>query len=265
VNDLLKLLDVATEAIALARDVTRARPPGMVFAKGDRDMTSETDLAVEDAVREFLIARTPEIGFLGEEAGVAGGRAQNLLWVLDPIDGTANFVHGIPLYAISLGLVSGDTPLVGVVDMPALGRTYSGARDLGATCNGVRIRGGPRRNLGDAIIAIGDYAVGDDSTRKNVIRLALTEALCANVQRVRMLGTAATDLVFVADGSLDGSVMFSNKPWDTSAGVLIAREAGISVLDVDGSPYTLNSKGTVAVAATLAEELMTLILGVTRR
>jgi myo-inositol-1(or 4)-monophosphatase len=263
VTDLLELLDVAMEAIALARDVVRSHLPGMISAKGDRDMASEADFAVERTVRQFLTVRTPEIGFLGEEEGTAGGRPQELSWVLDPIDGTANFIHGIPLYAISLGLVSGGTPLVGVVELPALGRTYSGAKGHGATCNGVRLRGSRCQDLGDAIVAIGDYAVGDGAASKNVARLALTEALAARVQRLRMLGTAATDLALVAHGSLDGSVMFSNKPWDTSAGVLIAREAGVSVLDIDGSPHTLGSRGTVAVAAPLAEDLMALVRGAT--
>ncbi len=258
------LLAVATDAVALARDIVVDRAPGTVVAKGDRDMTSETDIAVERAVRRFLALRTPEIGLLGEEEGLTAGSSDELTWVLDPIDGTANYVRGVPLYAISLGLVSGNSPVVGVVEIPVLSRTYSAAQGLGATCNGTRLRASRRRELADAIIAVGDYAVGEGAAGKNVPRLALTEALSARAQRVRMLGTAAIDLALVAHGSLDGSVMFSNKPWDTSAGALIAREAGASVLDLDGTPHTLESRGTVAVATPLADDLMALIHDVTR-
>lgn len=227
---LLRLLAVATEAVALAREIVLSRKPGVVTAKGDRDMATEVDYAVEQALRKFLADRTPEIGFLGEEEGRSAGRPGELLWVLDPIDGTANFVHGIPLSAISLGLVEGDVSLLGVIDMPFLERLYTGARGFGSECNGQPIRGSQCSRLSDAIIGIGDYAVGDNAAIKNSTRLALTGLLAANIQRVRMLGTAATDLAWVAHGNLDASVMFNNKPWDTSAGVLIAREAGVLVL-----------------------------------
>jgi myo-inositol-1(or 4)-monophosphatase len=160
---------------------------------------------------------------------------------------------------VSLGLVAGDRSILGVIEMPFLGKRYAAADGLGATCNGQPIHGSTCSSLSDALIAIGDYAVGTSASDRNRVRLALTTLLAANVQRVRMLGTAATDLAWVAEGNLDASVMFTNKPWDTSAGVLIAREAGVQVLDVDGSQHTFNSTGTVAVAAPLAAELLSLI------
>lgn len=258
-TDLLRLLAVATEAVELARTIALSRQPGVITAKGDRDMASEVDYAVEQALRKFLADSTPEVGFLGEEEGRSAGRSDELLWVLDPIDGTVNFVHGLPLTAISLGLVAGDESLVGVIDMPFLGTIYTGAKGVGARCNGQPIRGSECSQLSDALVAIGDYAVGDQAEAKNATRLALTGLLATNVQRIRMLGTAATDLAWVAHGNLDASIMFNNKPWDTSAGVLIAREAGVQVLDVDGSQHTVSSVGTVAVAAPLAEDLLMLI------
>jgi myo-inositol-1(or 4)-monophosphatase len=259
VTDLLRLLAIATEAVELAREIVLSRRPGVLTAKGDRDMASEVDYAVEQALRRFLADRTPEIGFLGEEEGQTAGRSDELLWVLDPVDGTVNFVHGLPLSAISLGLVAGDASLLGVIDMPFLGLLYTGAMGFGARCNDQVIRGSECDRLGDALVAIGDYAVGEQADEKNATRLAMTGLLAGRAQRVRMLGTAATDLAWVAHGRLDASIMFNNKPWDTSAGVLIAREAGVLVLDLDGSEHTFNSVGTVAVAAPLAEELLALI------
>ncbi|TDU89455.1 myo-inositol-1(or 4)-monophosphatase [Kribbella voronezhensis] len=258
-TDLHALLATANEAVSKAADIIRSRQPGMLTAKGDRDMASEVDYAVEKALRRFLAAATPQIGFLGEEEGRTAGNSDELLWVLDPVDGTVNFIHGLPIVAVSLGLVAGDHSILGVIDMPLMDRRYAAADGLGATLDGQSIRGSKCARLSDALVAIGDYAVGEAATQKNVQRLALTALLAANVQRIRMLGTAATDLAWVAEGILDASVMFTNKPWDTSAGVLIAREAGVQVLDIDGSQHTFNANGTVSVAKPLAAELLDLI------
>lgn len=258
-TDLSRLVNIANEAVDIGRKAAVTQDLGTVTSKGDRDMASEVDFAIEQAIRAHLATATPEIGFLGEEEGRSGTNSGNLLWVLDPIDGTANFVHGIPLVAISLGLVAGDRSLAGVIDMPFLNRRYAGSLEGGAYCNGRRIHGSNCTRLKDAIIAIGDYAVGEGAGERNASRLALTSLLAAQIQRVRMLGTAATDLAWVAEGSLDASIMFNNKPWDTSAGVVIAREAGVQVLDVDGTQHTFHSRGTVAVAAPLAAGLLDLI------
>jgi myo-inositol-1(or 4)-monophosphatase len=259
VIDLSALLTTANEAVTTAGTIIRSRQPGVLTAKGDRDMASEVDFAVEQALREFLAKATPDIGFLGEEEGRTAGSSDELLWVLDPVDGTVNFVHGMPMVAVSLGLVAGDRSILGVIDMPFLDKRYAAADGLGATRNGQTIRGSACGSLNDALVAIGDYAVGTGAAERNRVRLAMTALLVASVQRIRMIGTAATDLAWVAEGNLDASVMFTNKPWDTSAGVLIAREAGVQVLDVDGSQHTFNSAGTVAVATPLAAELMDLI------
>jgi myo-inositol-1(or 4)-monophosphatase len=259
VKDLDELLAVADQAVDIASRRVVSQTPGIVTSKGDRDMASEVDYAVEKELRRYLAEKTPDIGFLGEEEGRSGGRRDELLWVLDPIDGTANFVRGLPLVAVSLGLVDGDSSLVGIIDMPFLHRRYAGRSGGGTTCNGARIRGSNCGRLEDAMVAVGDYAVGDRAAAKNASRLALTGLLAARAQRVRMLGTAATDLAWTAHGYLDASIMFSNKPWDTSAGVLIAREAGLQVLDLDGAQHTFHSQGTVAVPEPLADQLFGLI------
>ncbi|WP_427887036.1 inositol monophosphatase family protein [Kribbella sp. GL6] len=258
-TDLSKLLSVANEAVEIGRKAALNQDLGEITSKGDRDMASEVDFAIEQAIRSHLAKATPEIEFLGEEEGRSGNNSGGLLWVLDPIDGTANFIHGIPLVAISLGLVAGESSLAGVIDMPFLNRRYAASPEGGASCNGRPIHGSTCSQLKDAIIAIGDYAVGEGAEERNVSRLALTSLLAAQIQRVRMLGTAATDLAWVAEGTLDASIMFNNKSWDTSAGVIIAPEAGVQLLDVDGTQHTFNSRGTVAVAAPIAGDLLDLI------
>ncbi|MFG1753531.1 inositol monophosphatase family protein [Streptosporangium sandarakinum] len=253
------LLEIAEEAVTLAGRIVRTTLPGAVTAKGDRDMATEVDYAVEQAVRDFLGRETPEIGFLGEEEGVTRGADAALTWALDPLDGTANFLHGIPLCGVSLGLIHRDVPVVGVIDLPFLGSRYTAAEGHGTRANGTSVCVSQAADLESAIVAIGDYAVGIDAAEKNRPRLALTQHLAARVQRVRMFGSAAIDLAWVAEGKIDASAMFSNNPWDTAAGVLIAREAGAMVVDLDGSPHTMNSRGTIAAGPKILGELVTLI------
>ncbi|ADB35454.1 inositol monophosphatase [Kribbella flavida DSM 17836] len=257
-TDLPRLLEIAEGAVAIAADLVESRPPGAVHSKGDRDMASDTDIAVEQAVRAHLAKETPQIAFLGEEEGAHPGEGE-LSWVLDPIDGTVNYLHGVPLWGISLGLVAGTSQRLGVLHFPRLGTRYTAAEGLGAFRNGEAIRVSRCEQLSEALVMAGDFAVGADAAARNRPRTALIDLLVPRVQRIRMLGTAALHLALVADGSLDASIMFSNKPWDTSAGVIIAREAGAIVVDVDGSPHDVASGATIALSPGIAEELLPLI------
>lgn len=250
------LLPVALKAAEIASDLVRTRVPGLLTAKGDRDMASEVDYAVERAVRDYLKERTPDIPVLGEEEGITGDTTGELLWAIDPVDGTANFVRSIPLCGISIGLIQRGRPVVGVIDLPFLGTRYHAAQHTGAYLGDRRIQASMTTDLKDAIVAIGDYAVGEGAEAKNRQRIALTECLAANVQRVRMLGSAAIDLAWVAEGKLDASITLSNKPWDTAAGVIIAREAGAEVTDYEGNQHGINSNSTIASARQLLSDVL---------
>jgi myo-inositol-1(or 4)-monophosphatase len=254
--DLAELLKVANAAVDRGRAVTESRALGVLTSKGDRDMASEVDFAVEREVRAFLERATPDIGVLGEEEG---GATDGTRWVLDPIDGTVNFVHGVPLWGISLGLIADGRAVAGVIDHPALGTRFAAAEGHGATRNGEPIRGSECTELADALVAVGDYAVGSDAEAQNARRVRLTQLLHPRAQRIRMIGTAATALTWTAAGYFDAMIMFSNKPWDTMAGVAICRAAGVTVLDLDGSNHSPESHGTFAVADGLAEPLLELI------
>ncbi|MFF5082083.1 inositol monophosphatase family protein [Actinoplanes sp. NPDC000266] len=235
----------------------RTMQPGLLTAKGDRDMASEVDYAVEDRVRTFLAEHTPEIGFLGEENGPSG-TADGPTWALDPVDGTVNFVHGSPLCAISLGLITENRSVIGVIDLPFLGNRYSAAEGNGAHADGNPIRVSTTRRVSDAVVAIGDYAVGDGAAEKNRARFALTQRLAENVQRIRMHGSAAIDLAWLAAGQVDAVVMLANKPWDTAAGVVIAREAGALTADRDGSAHSFESSATIAANPNLLRAILDL-------
>jgi myo-inositol-1(or 4)-monophosphatase len=253
------LLVCAHEALDVAREIVTRGTPAIVTAKGDRDYVSDLDLAVEQAVRSLLEDRTPEVGFLGEEGGWSPGERASAFWTLDPIDGTSNFLRLLPLCASSLALVHEGRTVVGAVDLPFLDMRYGATRGGGAFRDGVGLRCGNTASLSEAIVSIGDYAVGPGSAEKNALRLTVTNYLAASVERVRMLGSAAIDLAWVADGRLDASIMLSNKPWDTAAGVLIAREAGATVVDLAGARHDLHSAATIAAAAPLVEELTALL------
>ncbi|MEU8344709.1 inositol monophosphatase family protein [Spirillospora sp. NPDC048832] len=253
------LLPVALQAAQIASDLVRTRVPGLLTTKGDRDMASEVDYAVERAVRDYLKERTPDIAILGEEEGITGDTTGELLWAIDPVDGTANFVRNIPLCGFSLGLIQRGRPVVGVIDLPFLGTRYHAAQHTGAYVGDRRIQASMTTDLKDAIVAIGDYAVGEGAEAKNRQRIALTERLAANVQRVRMLGSAAIDLAWVAEGKLDASITLSNKPWDTAAGVIIARESRAEVTDQNGADHTIKSTATIASNLQLASGIVSLL------
>lgn len=257
-RDLGTLLPIAKEAVKRARRRILISPATSVKSKGDRDMVSDVDLAVESELQKFLSTETPEIGFFGEERGLHE-KSQALTWVLDPVDGTANFLNGIPLCGISLGLISGNEPVLGVIDLPFLGSQFTACQGLGSRCDGELVSASGTRRLHDAIISMGDYAVGVGSTERNRIRFAVTRLLAERAQRVRMIGSAAIDLAWVAAGKLDASVMLSNHPWDTAAGVVIAREAGALVIDLDGSSHTHLAQATITVAPALCDELVKLL------
>ncbi len=203
--------------------------------------------------------QNPKHRLLGEEEGITGSDQADLTWAIDPVDGTANFVRGIPLCGISIGLIHRNRPVLGVIDLPFLGTRYSAVQHTGAYLGDRRLHTSMTSSLKNAIVAIGDYAVGDNAATKNQLRFALTERLAANVQRVRMFGTAAVDLVWLAEGKIDASITLSNKPWDMAAGAIIAREAGATVTDKDGSDHTLHSTATIATAPGVADDIAKLL------
>jgi myo-inositol-1(or 4)-monophosphatase len=248
------LLPVALEAADLAVDLIRNQAPGALTAKGDRDYASEVDYAVEQKIRAFLRERTPDVGFLGEEEGFTDG-GQDQWWALDPIDGTVNFAHDIPLCGVSLGLVRDKQPILGVIDLPFLGARYTAVQGQGAYRDGRRVAVRNVTRLADAVVTIGDYAVGAGAHELNRRQLELTEHLAERALRVRMLGSAAIDLAWLADAKTDATVMFWNHPWDVAAGVVLAREAGAEVIDLGGTDYSTEAVATIAAAPALVAEV----------
>lgn len=251
------LLSIGREAMDTALRIIASRGPGNVTVKSDRDIASDVDYAVENELRDWLARETPDIGFLGEENGDTTHR--DTLWVLDPIDGTANFVRGVPVFAVSLALVEDGQPILGLISLPVMDQHYTATQHGGAYCNDELIHSRPTASLADAMISLGDYAVGDHATEKNADRIRITSRLAERIERVRMVGSAATDLAWVAHGKLDATVILANKPWDTAAGSLLVREAGALVVDREGNPHSLASTSTVALSPALFGDLLPLL------
>ena len=214
--------EIAAEAGAL---ILRLRSEGVQIA--DRktsatDIVTLADRASEDLVRERVLAARPDDGILGEEGSDLLGTS-GVRWVVDPIDGTVNYAHDLPHYAVSIGVEVDGEPVVGVVAAPALGREYSAVLGVGAWCNGRRMRVAepvePARSV-----------VGTGFSYERELRISQTRtfaALLPQIADVRRNGSCALDLCAVADGQLDGYVEEGiGGPWDYVAGRVIAHEAG---------------------------------------
>ncbi|MCK2257045.1 inositol monophosphatase family protein [Crossiella sp. S99.1] len=254
------LSGVAQKATEIGYKAIHDTRPLDVQDKNDRDIVTELDVQIERDIRAYLAEQTPEIGFLGEEEGERGSQTGgDWRWILDPIDGTSNFVHGVPLSAVSLALSDGEAIIVAAIALPFLNLQYGAATGLGAFVNGRKLEASKTSELSKAMVSIGDYAVGDNAASRNARRLQVTAKLAENVERVRMFGSAAVDLVWVAEGRLDAAVIMANHPWDTAPGVLIAREAGAVVVDATGAPHTARSTETIAVNPNLAQSLLEVI------
>lgn len=149
--------------------------------------------------------------------------------------------------------------MVASIVAPFLDLRYVAAKGHGAFGNGVQLQASKTTNLAEAIVSIGDYAVGEQADSKNERRIRLTTLLAKRAERVRMFGSAALDLAWVAEGRTDATIILANKPWDTAAGVLLAREAGVLVVDAAGADHNFNSTETIATARGISESILSLI------
>jgi myo-inositol-1(or 4)-monophosphatase len=231
---------------------------GALIAKGDRDFATAVDLGIEEAVKEMLRGELPEIPFLGEEEG-GPTLEEEVLWVLDPIDGTVNFMRGSPLCSVSLALVEQGQPTLAVVDLPLLGERYVAARGSGAFLNGRRIQVSRVERLHAATVGMADFSVSSDADEENRVHLEIVRALAIEALRIRVHGSEALDLAWLAAGRIDAALMLSNLPWDVSGGILLVREAGGVVFDGDGSEHSPRSSYTLASTPPLRAPLVRVV------
>ncbi|MGE0847654.1 MAG: inositol monophosphatase [Flavobacteriaceae bacterium] len=202
-----------------------------VSVKGPSDFVTAADLRAEQVLRRELERARPDYGFLLEEGGVVEGSDKRHRWIIDPLDGTTNFMHSVPLFAISVALERDGEIVAALVYNPVLDETFTAERGGGAFFNNRRIRVAARRNLQDAVMTTGIPHLGRGDGGRFIADMRLAIPSLAGIRRT---GSAALDLAWTAAGRFD--IFYENglQPWDVAAGVLLVREAGGMATDPDG-------------------------------
>lgn len=214
-----------------------------VSLKGPGDFVSQADKRAEEIVHTELSRSRPDYSFLMEESGAIAGSDSQHRFIIDPLDGTTNFLHGIPIFAVSIGLERQGQIVAGVIYNPAMDELYTAERGGGAFLNDRRLRVGARRKLSDCVIGTGVPHLGRGHHGNFLIEM---RHVMAEVAGVRRMGAAALDLAYVAAGRLDGFWESGLSPWDMAAGILMIREAGGFVSDVEGGTDMLEKGSIVA-------------------
>ena len=256
------LREVAVEAARAAGELLRerflaGREAALRAKTSPTDLVSAADLAAERAIREVLAARRPADRVLGEEGGEEGGDGREagggLRWVVDPLDGTTNFLFGVPQWCVSVAVEDDRGAVAGVVLDPLRDELFAAERGGAATCNGRPLASSAQRELGAALVGTG---FSYDARVRAAQATVLGEVL-PRVRDVRRLGAAALDLVWTAAGRLDAFYERAVQPWDVAAGRLVCERAGLEVRPLapaDGLPA-----GILAALPALVEELGALV------
>jgi len=267
-------LTTAVEAVVRAGDLQLARFGAeiQVDKKGTIDLVTEVDVAVERMFRQLIGERFPDHQVLGEELGEAGHPGGVLAgdertgslsapppgpcWIFDPIDGTTNYAHGIPIFCASLALEIDGVPEIAAVFDPTREELFTAERGGGAYLNGRRLRVSATANLVDSVVVTGfPY---DVHGRVDEI-VGLFGSFVGQARAVRRLGSAAIDLCYVAAGRMDGFWESDLRPWDIAAGALLVTEAGGSVTNMDGTPFSSRCGHVLATNTTLHDQMLTVI------
>ncbi len=251
-------LEVGREAGALA--MSGFRQPHRVTEKGAKDLVTEFDLSTERLARELLAKRTPEIPVFGEEEG--GAAASGLVWYCDPIDGTANYAHGHPFWAVSIGLMDNTEALLGAVVAPALSLEWHGATGQTANRNVEPCRVSSCADFEQALGATGFPRKRDVAPDNNFDSFV---AVKKRAQGVRRCGSASIDVCLVADGTYDMFWERKLSTWDLAAGVSIALAAGAKVTNLSGGVPDLSRGHVVVSNGILHDELVELLQQVDAR
>jgi myo-inositol-1(or 4)-monophosphatase len=226
---------------SLARDFGEVQNL-QVSMKGPGDYVSQADRKAEDILFTELSKARPGYAFLMEERGIIEGDDGQHRWIVDPLDGTTNFLHGIPLFAISIALERQGQIVAGVIYNPAMDELYTAERGGGAFMNDRRLRVAGRTKLIDAVIGCGVPHLGRGQHGNFLVEL---RNVMAEVSGVRRLGAASLDLAYVAAGRMDGFWEIGLSAWDIAAGILLIREAGGFVSDFNGGQDMLDGGSIV--------------------
>jgi myo-inositol-1(or 4)-monophosphatase len=228
-----------------------------VSLKGPSNFVTAADTRAEQVLYDELSRARQGYGFIMEERGYIEGPDKTHCWIIDPLDGTTNFLHGIPLFAISIALQREGELVAGLIYNPVSGETFTAERGTGAYLNDRRLRVAARAHLRDAVIVTGIPHRGKDD--RHARHLAELGAVMPQVAGIRRTGSAATDLAWVAAGRFDGYWEHGINAWDMAAGIVVVREAGGIVSDAEGGNDMLNTGSIIAGNEAMHRDLSRLI------
>ena len=258
-EDLTTTLEVALEAGRQAGEALLEgyRRPGEIRKKGVIDLVTDFDLRAERIVRERLVAAFPTHRIVAEEASsdeeARAAASEELVWYVDPLDGTTNFAHGHPFFCVAIALCRGDDPILGVIVAPALGHQWHAGRGLGAFRDGQPCLVSQTTTLSESLGATGFPYDKWENPDRNVVEL---EGFLRRTRGIRRCGSAALDLALVADGTYDFYWENRLKPWDLSAGAAIVLEAGGMTSDYQGGAFLPTEGQIVATNGQLHAEVL---------
>ncbi len=261
--ELAELRDVCAEAARRGGEVLREKwgEKRTIELKGGIDLVTDADRAAEAALLGFLRSRLPGAAILAEESGVSGGSAGELRFFVDPLDGTTNYAHGVPHFAVNVAVADARGLAAGATYDPLRDELFTAARGEGAFLGEVRLRHSGRAELLGSLLVTGfPY----DIHQHHDYPLRLFGAFLRRARAVRRFGSAALDLAYVAAGRFDGFWEQRLKPWDVAAGILLAQEAGALVTDMAGGERMLETGDIVAAPPSLHAPMLELIGSVER-
>jgi myo-inositol-1(or 4)-monophosphatase len=233
-----------------------------VSRKGPADFVSTADTKAEKAVRAELSKARPDYGFLMEESGGSDGKDRSHRWIVDPLDGTTNFLHGLPHWAISIALEREGEIVAGVVYEPVRDELFWAEKGQGCFLNAQRLRVSERRRLDDAVVATGMPFKGRGNHPAFLDQLS---AVMAEVAGIRRFGAASLDLAYVAAGRYDGFWETGLSPWDVAAGIIMVTEAGGFVTEINGGRNPLTGPDILAANSHLHRPLSKLLTATTEK
>jgi len=230
-----------------------------ISMKGPADFVTSADKRTEGILVEELTKARPGYGFLGEEGGVTEGRDKTHRFIIDPIDGTTNFMHGIPQFAISIGLEREGQLVSALVYNPVTDDLFTAEKGHGAFFNNKRLRVAARKDLGSSVIATGLPFMGKEGHARALAEMGAVMDVTSGIRR---MGAASLDLAYVAAGRFDGFWEHGLQPWDMAAGILLVKEAGGVVTDMNGGDQMMANGQMLSANEHLHPQLLKLLKNV---
>ena len=250
-----EILEVAVEASLAASNIIMEaahNPLIKKIKKSDSDLVTHTDLKSEKIIKSFIIKNFPGHNILAEESDQINNTS-DYLWVIDPLDGTTNFVHGYPSFSVSIGIYYKKNPVAGVVlEMPHI-KLYTAIVNKGSWCEGNKIQSSKTENIKDSLLVTGFGYQHGDLWEKNMDLFKIFTDKCHGVRR---LGSASIDICHVATGQVDGFWEYDLSPWDSAAGILIAKEAGCIVSQLNGMEYNIFNNNILVTNGIIHKEMV---------